>query len=137
MEADDLANHLNLLGLDAEGARVYRALLDGGSAGADELAEAQGLSEDAVVKAIAELIDAGLVGRTSAAGDRYAPVSPEAGLKVMTARRESELNAAMVATLNAYTDFRRSRLSPSTDHLVEVVTGPAMVERVEQAERNI
>ena len=137
MDADDLDSHLNLLGLDDEGAQVYRALLGGGSAGVDELAGAQGMSEDAVFKAVAELIDAGLIGRTSAAGDRYAPVSPEAGLKVMTARRESELNAAMVATLNAYADFRRSRLSPSTDHLVDVVTGPAMLERVEQAERNI
>lgn len=131
MDADDLASHLNLLGLDTEDAQVYRALLDSGSAGVDELADAQGLPEDAVYKAISDLIDAGLVGRTSAGGDRYAPVPPEAGLKVMTARRESEINAAMVATLNAYADFRRSRLAPSTDHLVDVVTGPAMLERVE------
>ena len=137
MDADDLPSHLNLLGLDGQAAQVYRALLEGGSAGVDELAAAQAIPEDVVHKSVAELIDAGLIGRTSAAGDRYAPVSPEAGLKVLTARRESEVNAAMVATLNAYADFRRSRLSPSTDHLVDVVTGPAMLERVEQAERNI
>ena len=137
MGADDLPSNLNLLGLDDQAAQIYGALLDVGSAGVDELAEAHAMSEDAIHKAITDLIDAGLVGRTSAGGDRYAPVSPEAGLKVLTARRESEINAAMVATLNAYGDFRRSRLSPSTDHLVEVVTGPAMLERVEQAERNI
>jgi sugar-specific transcriptional regulator TrmB/DNA-binding CsgD family transcriptional regulator len=137
MDADDLPDQLNLLGLDPEATRVYRGLLDGGSAGVDELAETHAMSRDVVHTVIAELIDAGLVGRTSAAGERYAPVPPEAGLKVLTARRESEVNAAMVATLNAYADFRRSRLSPSTDHLVDVVTGPAMLERVEQAERNI
>lgn len=137
MGTDDLAPHLDLLGLDEEAARVYQALLDGGSAAGAELAAAQSMSEDAIDKAIAELIEAGLVSRTGPAGDRYAPVSPEAGLRVLTSRRESEINAAMVATLNAYADFRRSRLSPSTDHLVEVVTGPAMLERVEQAERNI
>lgn len=137
MRADDLPSHLNLLGLNDRSAHVYRALLDGGAAGVHELAEANGMAADEVHKALAELIDAGLVGRTSAAGERYAPVAPDAGLKVLTARRQSEVQAAMVATLNAYAEFRRTGLSPATDHLVEVVTGPAMLERVEQAERNV
>ena len=137
MHADDLPSHLNLLGLNDEAAQVYRVLLDGGAAGLDELADRSVLPTDEVHKALSELIDAGLVGRTSAADERYAPVAPDAGLKVLTARRESEMHAAMVATLNAYADFRRTRLSPATDHLVDVVTGPAMLERVEQAERNV
>ena len=137
MRADDLPSHLNLLGLNDQAAQVYRALLDGGAAGLDELAGTNVLSADEVHKALTELIDAGLVGRTSSADERYAPVAPDAGLKVLTARRESEVNAAMVATLNAYAEFRRTRLSPATDHLVDVVTGPAMLERVEQAERNV
>lgn len=137
MRADDLPSHLNLLGLNDQSAQVYGALLDGGAAGVDELAETSGLATDEVHKALADLIDAGLVGRTSATDERYAPVAPDAGLKVLTARRQSDVQAAMVATLNAYAEFRRTGLSPATDHLVEVVTGPAMLERVEQAERNV
>jgi sugar-specific transcriptional regulator TrmB len=134
--ADDLTHHLSLLGVSEEGARVYCSLIDQGSADVAGLAATNTTSVDAIHDILAELIDAGLVGRTGPTGERFAPVAPEAGLKVLTARRESEVNAAMVATLNAYAEFRRSRLSPATDHLVEVVTGPAMLERVEQAERN-
>jgi DNA-binding CsgD family transcriptional regulator/predicted DNA-binding transcriptional regulator len=135
--ADDLTDHLNLLGVSEDSARVYRTLLEEGSASVAELAKWYAMSDEAIYDGLAELIDAGLVGRTGASGERFAPVAPDAGLKVLTARRESEVNAAMVATLNAYAEFRRSRLSPITDHLVEVVTGPAMLERVEQAERNV
>jgi DNA-binding CsgD family transcriptional regulator len=135
--ADDLTHHLSLLGVSEEGARVYCSLIDQGSADVAGLAATNTTSVDAIHDILAELIDAGLVGRTGPTGERFAPVAPEAGLKVLTARRESEVNAAMVATLNAYAEFRRSRLSPATDHLVEVVTGPAMLERVEQAERNV
>ncbi len=137
MGADDLTDHLNLLGVSEDGARVYRSLLEEGSASVSELGAMHMMSDEVIYDDLAELIDAGLVGRTGPSGDRFAPVAPDAGLKVLTARRESEVNAAMVATLNAYAGFRRSRPSPATDHLVEVVTGPAMLERVQQAERNV
>lgn len=137
MRAHDLTAQLTLLGLNDRATLVYRALLERGASGADELAGIDGLSADDVHKALAELVDAGLVGRSSAADERYAPVAPDAGLKVLTAHRQAEVQAAMVATLNAYSEFRRTGLSPATDHLVEVVTGPAMLERVEQAERNV
>jgi DNA-binding CsgD family transcriptional regulator/sugar-specific transcriptional regulator TrmB len=137
LRVHDLTDHLTLLGVSAASAQIYRSLLDNGSASLSELAAAHLTSEASIQEALTDLIETGLVGRMGASGDRFAPVSPEAGLKILIARRESEVNAAMVATLNAYADFRRSRLSPSTDNLVEVVTGPAMLERVEQAERNI
>ena len=137
MGANDLTSQLSLLGVSDDGARVYCSLLEDGSANVAELAISHSTSDETIHDILAELIDAGLVGRSGPTGDRFAPVPPEAGLKVLTARRESEVNSAMVATLNAYAEFRRTRLSPATDHLVEVVTGPAMLERVEQAERNV
>lgn len=135
--ADDLSVHLSLLGVSEPAGVIYRTLLEDGSATPRELGAAHDMTDEAVHNVLGELIDAGLVGRSGPAGDRLAPVSPEAGLKVLTARRESEVHAAMVATLNAYAEFRRTRLPPATDHLVDVVTGPAMLERVEQAERNV
>lgn len=137
MVADDLSDHLSLLGISAHASKVYRDLLEVGAADLSELSATYDMPDEAIQTILTELIDTGLVGRSGPSGDRFAPVSPEAGLKVLTARRESEVNAAMVATLNAYAEFRRSRLPPATDHLVDVVTGPAMLERVEQAERNV
>jgi DNA-binding CsgD family transcriptional regulator len=50
----------------------------------------------------------------------------------MTLRRESELKQARIEVLNAYDEFRRTVHNESTTHLIEVVTGSAIVERIHQ-----
>jgi DNA-binding CsgD family transcriptional regulator len=59
-------------------------------------------------------------------------VPPDAGLEALTLRRESELKQARIEVLNAYDEFRRTVHNESTTHLIEVVTGNAIVERIRQ-----
>jgi DNA-binding CsgD family transcriptional regulator len=59
-------------------------------------------------------------------------VPPDAGLEALTLRRESELKQARIEVLNAYDEFRRTVHNESTTHLIEVVTGTAIVERINQ-----
>ena len=68
--ADDLTHHLSLLGVSEEGARVYCSLIDQGSADVAGLAATNTTSVDAIHDILAELIDAGLVGRTGPTGER-------------------------------------------------------------------
>lgn len=135
MASDDLTHQLCRLGLAEPAALVYRHLLTGGPASPDELAARNGLGPGEVRERLSELVADGLVG--TADDDRYAPLPPEQGLRILAARREAELNEATVAARNAYREYRRSRRAPVTEHIVEVVTGPAIMERIAQAERNV
>lgn len=134
MATEDLIAHLPRLGLDDRAARIYGRLLTGGPAVLDALS-GYGDPED-VRAAIHTLIDAGLVGRSSHEADTYVPLPPEAGLRILAARREAELTEATVTAQTAYNEFRRSMQLPVSDNVVEVVTGEAIIERITQAERN-
>src|SRR4051794_6916496 len=58
---DDLTDHLSLLGVSEDGARLYRELLQAGSAEVTELAAERDVSLGAIHDILAELIDSGLV----------------------------------------------------------------------------
>jgi DNA-binding CsgD family transcriptional regulator len=129
----DLKAHFALLGVDPAAVGIYRALLASGSASIDDLA-ADGLTPEVVERSVVALIDAGLIAPDGSDERRLVPVPPDAGLRVLGSRREGEISAAMAAVQSAYRDFRRQTLTPSIDHLVEVVTGPAILQRLKQAE---
>lgn len=129
----DLKAHFALLGVDPAAVGIYRRLLSSGFVTVDELA-ADGVGRDAVLPAIAALVEAGLIAPDGAAEDRFVPVPPDAGLRVLGSRREGELSQAMIAVQNAYRDYRRQSQGQRLDHLVEVVTGPAILQRLKQAE---
>jgi DNA-binding CsgD family transcriptional regulator len=129
-----LTDHFAALGVEADAVRIYRYLLQAGSVTEAQLIESGQADASRASEVLGALVDAGLIARTGEDGDRFGPVPPEAGLRALTARREGELTQATVAVLNAYRDSRRQQQAQSVDHLVEVVTGPAIVERIRQAE---
>jgi len=127
----DLSEHLRVLGLSNAEATTYQVMLRLGPASPEELAGASDPEGQRLAAALARLVEVGLA-TTTGDGSRYVPVSPQAGLEVLSLRRAAELHQARVSALNAYEVFRRTVYSQSTDDLVEVVTGPAILDRIQQ-----
>jgi len=126
------AGHLKVLGLNDDEIRVYQHLLRTGPSSITELDDAVPDRERSIDSALGGLVQAGLARRSGSDHSRYLPVPPDAGLEAMTLRRESELKQARIEVLNAYDEFRRTVHNESTTHLIEVVTGSAIVERIHQ-----
>jgi sugar-specific transcriptional regulator TrmB/DNA-binding CsgD family transcriptional regulator len=126
------AGHLRVLGLSDDEIKVYQHLLRTGPSSIGELDDAVPDRETAIDAAVSGLVQAGLARRSGSDHSRYLPVPPDAGLEAMTLRRESELKQARIEVLNAYDEFRRTMHNESTTHLIEVVTGSAIVERIHQ-----
>lgn len=134
MSDGDLAPHLSRLGLPEDEIDVYQYLLRTGPATAEEAAVGLGRPQPAVRAALRALTDAGLVGTSGPDGLLVTPVPPASGLEILSRRRASELEQARVATLNAYDTFRRAVSPQRTDDLIEVVTGTAIAQRIQQME---
>lgn len=133
MEHGALAGFLARLGLSADAAAVYLALLDRPPGPLSALAADAGLGEWVLLDAYEQLVEAGLA---SAAGDGdglVTPVPPAAGLEILGRRRAVELDDARIAVTRAFESFRRHRLSQYTDNLVEVITGESIVWRIRHA----
>jgi sugar-specific transcriptional regulator TrmB/DNA-binding CsgD family transcriptional regulator len=126
------AGHLRVLGLSDDEIKVYQHLLRTGPSSIGELDDAVPDRETAIDAAVSGLVQAGLARRSGSDHSRFLPVPPDAGLEAMTLRRESELKQARIEVLNAYDEFRRTVHNESTTHLIEVVTGSAIVERIHQ-----
>jgi sugar-specific transcriptional regulator TrmB/DNA-binding CsgD family transcriptional regulator len=126
------ADHLKVLGLNDDEIEVYQHLLRTGPSSITELDEAVPDRERSIDSILSGLVQAGLARRSGSDHSRYLPVPPDAGLEAMTLRRESELKQARIEVLNAYDEFRRTVHNESTTHLIEVVTGSAIVERIHQ-----
>ncbi|CRK59896.1 transcriptional regulator [Alloactinosynnema sp. L-07] len=134
MSEGDLAPHLSRLGLPDDEIRCYTYLLRTGPSTAEEIAVGSAEHLDLVRRGLRALIDAGLVGAGGPDGLTITPVPPASGLQILSRRRESELEQARVATLNAYDTFRRAISPQRTDDLIEVVTGTAIAQRIQQME---
>ncbi|WP_026422476.1 helix-turn-helix transcriptional regulator [Actinokineospora inagensis] len=134
MSDGDLAPHLGRLGLPGAEIRAYLYLLRTGPTTVDQVASDLVEPPAEVAAAVGALIDAGLVGAGGADGRTVTPVPPASGLQILSRRRESELEQARVATLNAYDTFRRAVSPQRTDDLIEVVTGTAIAQRIQQME---
>ncbi|WP_433164722.1 helix-turn-helix domain-containing protein [Kribbella sp. CA-247076] len=126
------ADHLRVLGLSDDEIKVYQHLLRTGPSSVTELDEAVPDRAASIDDTLGGLVQAGLARRSGSDHSRYLPVPPDAGLEAMTLRRESELKQARIEVLNAYDEFRRTVHNESTTHLIEVVTGNAIVERIRQ-----
>jgi sugar-specific transcriptional regulator TrmB/DNA-binding CsgD family transcriptional regulator len=126
------AGHLKVLGLNEDEIKVYQHLLRTGPSSITELDEAVPDRERSIDATLGGLVQAGLARRSGSDHSRFLPVPPDAGLEAMTLRRESELKQARIEVLNAYDEFRRTVHHESTTHLIEVVTGSAIVERIHQ-----
>jgi DNA-binding CsgD family transcriptional regulator len=121
-----------VLGLSDDEIKVYQHLLRTGPSSITELDEAVPDRAAGIDATLGGLVQAGLARRSGSDHSRYLPVPPDAGLEAMTLRRESELKQARIEVLNAYDEFRRTVHNESTTHLIEVVTGNAIVERIRQ-----
>ncbi|MFC0624234.1 helix-turn-helix domain-containing protein [Kribbella deserti] len=124
--------HLRVLGLGDDEIRVYQHLLRSGPASVSDLEAATADLTGTLSDALGGLVQAGLARRSGSDHTRFLPVPPDAGLEALTLRRESELKQARIEVLNAYDEFRRTVHNESTAHLIEVVTGTAIVERIHQ-----
>ncbi|MGX7679660.1 transcriptional regulator TrmB [Jatrophihabitans sp. DSM 45814] len=137
MEHADLKEHFALLGVEPAAVSVYRELLAKGSLTLADLV-ARGDMPATAQRCLDALMDVGLIAAAGAdqteGTDRFVPVPPDAGLRMLGSRKEGELNEAVVAIQNAYREFSRQTGRASLDHLVEVVTGPAILQRIKQAE---
>ena len=126
------ADHLKVLGLSDDEITVYQHLLRTGPSSLTELGEAVPDRQVSIDVTLGGLVQAGLARRSGSDHSRFLPVPPDAGLEAMTLRRESELKQARIEVLNAYDEFRRTGHNESTTHLIEVVTGSAIIERIHQ-----
>ncbi|MGY4771034.1 helix-turn-helix domain-containing protein [Kribbella sp. CWNU-51] len=126
------ADHLKVLGLSDDEIKVYQHLLRTGPSSITELDEAVPDRSASIDSTLGGLVQAGLARRSGSDRSRFLPVPPDAGLEAMTLRRESELKQARIEVLNAYDEFRRTVHNESTTHLIEVVTGSAIIERIHQ-----
>lgn len=122
--------HLRVLGLGDDEIAVYLHLLRTGPSSVGELGQA--VPDLDIEATVGVLVQAGLARRSGSDHSRFLPVPPDAGLEALTLRRESELKQARIEVLNAYDEFRRTVHNESTTHLIEVVTGSAIVERINQ-----
>jgi DNA-binding CsgD family transcriptional regulator/sugar-specific transcriptional regulator TrmB len=134
MSDGDLAPHLSRLGLPEDEIRTYQYLLRTGPSTVEEIATGAEGALPGVRAAVRALVDAGLIGGGGPDGRVLTPVPPASGLEILSRRRASELEQARVATLNAYDTFRRAISPQRTDDLIEVVTGTAIAQRIQQME---
>jgi sugar-specific transcriptional regulator TrmB/DNA-binding CsgD family transcriptional regulator len=131
------ADHLKVLGLNDDEIEVYQHLLRTGPSSITELDDAVSDRKRSIDSILSGLVQAGLARRSGSDHSHYLPVPPDAGLEAMTLRRESELKQARIEVLNAYDEFRRTVHNESTTHLIEVVTGTAIVERIHQIKNGV
>ena len=134
MSEEELTAHLRRLGLGDHECAVYALLLGRGPSTVDDLAAHLEWESPRAQDAVDRLINCGLLATSGAAPGAVAPVDPTIGAQYLARARESELKKAEVATANAYRAFRRTVWPQPTDDLVEVVTGPPMLERIRLAE---
>lgn len=125
---------LVLLGLCESDARVYLSLLAEGTTPDEVVAVSAGVPVADVRSSFAALNEAGLVSLVEA-GTVATPVRPGPGLDMLVRRREAELRQARITAVDAYESFLRSIGGEPVGHLIEVIGGTAVSERIRQLER--
>ncbi len=130
---------LVLLGLDEADARTYLALLTEGASTDDVVAKLVDAPVKAVRASFTALNEAGLVSLASndAAGMAATPMRPGPGLDMLVRRRETELRQARITAVDAYESFLRTTGGEPVGHLIEIISGDAVSERIRQLERGV
>ncbi|MEU8324704.1 helix-turn-helix domain-containing protein [Nonomuraea sp. NPDC048881] len=138
MSDDDLLAHLRRLGMASQEAEVYLAMLHTGRTTAADLAEHLGRQPGEAERSLGRLVDLGLATAAGGPGRPEATaVEPTIALDHLSHARSAELLQARTAAVNAYRHYRRSVRPQATDDLVEVVTGPRIVERIQHIEGTV
>ncbi|MCF3142443.1 helix-turn-helix transcriptional regulator [Streptomyces platensis] len=138
MNDRDLAAYLGDLGVARREAELFQALLQAGRSSAGNLGELLGWQRAEVEEAVGRLIDLGLVVAGGADGAApLSPTEPSIALDRLVHIRSAEVREAQLAALHAYRDYRRCTGAQTTDDLVEVVTGPQIVDRIWQFEKAV
>ncbi|MGG2461413.1 helix-turn-helix domain-containing protein [Streptomyces sp. RGM 3693] len=134
MSEDDRPAHLIRLGLSETEAATYLTMLDSGPTTLTALSRRLDQEAADSERTVTRLIHLGLA--TSHGSDRagIAPIEPSIGLGRLASARTAELQQAHLVALDAYRTYRRQVHPQATDDLVEVVTGPQIVERIMQVE---
>ncbi|TMR29525.1 helix-turn-helix domain-containing protein [Actinomadura geliboluensis] len=137
MPSKHLTEHLRELGIPQSPAIAFQALLQQGPCALSELAACLQWSMDDAAEAIEYLVDAGLVVSSGPEHAMVFPAEPTIALEHLAHARAADLKQAHLAALDAYQDFRHSAGMQNTENLVEVVTGPQIVDRIWQLERAV
>ncbi|GGO89385.1 helix-turn-helix domain-containing protein [Wenjunlia tyrosinilytica] len=130
MSDEVLPTHLRRLGLEDREARTYLAMLSTGPTTVAELSERLGEDPLGIRQSVDRLIEQGLATSCGREDSAVAPTEPGIALDRLTHARTSELRQAHIAAINAYRGYRRSVHPQATDDLVEVITGPQIMERI-------
>jgi DNA-binding CsgD family transcriptional regulator len=127
---------LILLGLAEADAQTYLVLLAEGTCTADAVATLIGTPVATVRDSFAALNEAGLVSLLDA-GAMASPVRPGPGLDMLVRRREADLRKARINAVDAYESFLRLADGEPVGHLIEVIGGATVSERIRQLERGV
>jgi DNA-binding CsgD family transcriptional regulator len=127
---------LVLLGLAESDAAIYLALLASGTSSAADVAKQVDERDDVVLASFGALNEAGLVSLVEG-GKTATPVAPGPGLDMLVRRREAELRRARITTADAYESFLRMVGGEPVGHLIEVIGGATVAERISQMERGV
>lgn len=119
---------LESLGLDELTEKVYRLLLVKRDLGIQEIADELSVSVDEIRATFDQLAELALLRPSWESPGDFRPVSPEAGLRALLQRRESELvrqqqqiaeaQAAIANLVSEYADHRPWGVRTSTDSLL-------------------
>jgi DNA-binding CsgD family transcriptional regulator len=127
---------LVLLGLAEADARSYLTLLAEGSCSGELVAALIDEPVRTVRASFLALNEAGLVSLVDG-GAAASPVRPGPGLDMLVRRREADLRKARINAADAYESFLRSAGGEPVGHLIEVIGGAAVSERIRQLERGV
>ncbi|MFG3146346.1 TrmB family transcriptional regulator [Streptomyces sp. NPDC048243] len=128
---------LDVLGLEPDDERVYRALLGRPHSTAALLADLLALTRARADKSLSRLVAWGLV--ISSAEERFAAAPPAMALGALISQRRDGLRAAEHAMVTFAEEHRAATTAGSIDDLIEVVTGADAIRhrylQVQQAAR--
>ncbi|MEU9082861.1 helix-turn-helix domain-containing protein [Streptomyces sp. NPDC048357] len=112
---------LDVLGLDPDDERVYRALLGRPNSAAVLLADLAVLSQAHVDKVLSRLVECGLA--TRSADERFTAAPPAMALGALISQRRDGLRMAEHALVTFAEEHRAAMTGNSISDLIEVVTG--------------
>lgn len=112
------------VGIGEREARVYEALVHHGQMGVHAIADHLGLTQSQLARALAELIDKGMVTRLPGRPARYGAVPPDQAAGTLIAEHEQQLASLRGHARHLATSYRRAHASwRHPADLVEVVEG--------------
>lgn len=130
------------LGLSAQEARAYRALIDLIAADTDVLADTLRIGPAEALRLLRGLEALGLAAPSGGGAGRYVATPPDVALRAMLVQRRDELRRAELVMAELAQTYRRAASGRGVGDLIEIVTGvEATRQRFEQlqqgAEREI